>query len=1650
MKLSKLIVTRVKKTSVLLLAIGFLSFAPIGFFDNTPQTLPFSQNWTNTGLITANDNWTAVPGIIGYRGDALSASPGTNPQTIVADGSATPVNVIANQSNPNTNSTGGIAEFDGIANPTIALQGSGTADAPHIVIHLNTTGASNINVAYNLRDIDGAVDNAVQPVALQYRVGAAGNFTDIPAGFVADASSGPSLATLVTPVSVMLPAACNNQPVVHIRIITSDAVGSDEWIGIDDINITAPPAPIITSNLADQLTNDINGNLVANPGETITYKNTITNSGTAPANSVVVTPANNPPAGTTNTGNVVTSALARDDNFSTFFNTPLNTGNVISNDFGLPSVTVVSFGTTASGGTTTLAGNAGTTDGGGTLTVNSNGTFSYTPLPGFSGNDQFKYIATTGVAGLPNDVGTVVIAVATDITFSTTLVNPPCNGASTGSITFTGVSGGSGAGYTYSITGSAGTYFASPSFIGLPAGVYPLAVKDGAGYIKTGTATLNNPPLITFTHLDVNNVCNGAANGSITFIASGGTGTLTYSITGAGGTYFASPSFTGLTGSVGGTIYPLAVKDANGCIVTGTATLTDPAPITFTFTKTNITCFALNNGTIVFNAPSGGTPPYTYSINGVGGPFQTTPNHISFTGLPAATYTLVVKDAAGCNSAPQTTIVVEPAFLMVNGTTPVNLIYNTAMSTVTYTTTGGTGTITWSSSGLPTNLSLNTTNGQLTGTPNVTGVFNATITATDANGCVFNKAVTINVAPQLVNNAYNAVGNTQLVADGHSVPATPFTTSAINILTNDLSDAAITATVVTNAATTQGGSISIDVAGKFIYSPPVGFTGTDTYVYTASSNGVAATATITFTVANMVWFVNNTYAGANGASDGRSHRPYTDVASAEAASAINQIIYVHTGAGNTTGNALLKSGQTLRGAGSALNVGALSIAAGTKPTLTGMITLANTVTVDGFDMSTGATTAIISSGATSVTVGVGNITTTGAVNAVTLTNTTGSVTIAGGTLTGGAGAVFNVSGGTATISCAAAINQATAAQRLINIQSITGGSVNLSGNLSSTGTSNGINVSSCTGGTITFSGGTKTLNTPGVTPVTLATNTGATINFSGGGLAITSTTATGFNATGGGIITSQGTGNTITSTTGIALNVANTTIGASNLNFQSISASGAPNGMILNNTGSSGGLVVTGTGSAGTGGTIQNSVTHGVVMTSTLSPTLSFMNINDNAGLATDDGMQLTNITGTVTFTGLSVSGSPHNGITFDNFNTNLTAFIMTNSTIACPAGFPCQPSGTTGNDGILLVMRGTSILTSGLISGSTFSGVRAVAVQIQTNDAARIGSASGGLITAPVLSNSFTIQNNTFTGNGIGIDMGISQVSSMAFQILNNTIVGKLTIPNAIPNTASSHAINAFTAAGADTGPASHFFVGKIDGNTIGTPGVKDSGSGIGSGIRVVVQGQNTQGSVTVSNNLIREVPNSSILTFYGQNGNATAGTNTARFKIINNTMPAPSGSNLALCGPANTPCAEFGIFILADEGTPVCNIITGNNIYDLTTVFGGAADIYLAERAGPPVGAQLTVEGTGGSNSAYIIANNTLAGATKFIDENANTSQVALNSCGAFPARPALEDSDGTFELKKEKIPMATSIKKSQNVIPIKSEGEKWVSSTPEKVNK
>ncbi|GAA4036929.1 hypothetical protein GCM10022281_16910 [Sphingomonas rosea] len=196
----------------------------------------FSQDWSDTAQISVNDDWSGVASIIGYRGDGLTSATGTNPQTIT--GTSTVVNVIANQSNPNTLTSGGVAEFQ-IANPVVALQGSGTAAAPYLAFYLDSTGRQNVSFSFTPRDIDGSGDNAVQQVAVQYRIGNTGPWINLPAGYIADASTGPSLTQQLPTVSVTLPADANNQPQLQIRVMTTNAVGNDEWIGIDDIKVTS-------------------------------------------------------------------------------------------------------------------------------------------------------------------------------------------------------------------------------------------------------------------------------------------------------------------------------------------------------------------------------------------------------------------------------------------------------------------------------------------------------------------------------------------------------------------------------------------------------------------------------------------------------------------------------------------------------------------------------------------------------------------------------------------------------------------------------------------------------------------------------------------------------------------------------------------------------------------------------------------------------------------------------------------------------------------------------------------------------------------------------------------------------------------------------------------------------------------------------------------------------------------------------------------------------------------------------------------------------------------------------------------------------------------------------------------------------------------
>lgn len=174
---------------------------------------------------------------------------------------------------------------------------------------------------------------------------------------------------------------------------------------------------------------------------------------------------------------------------------------------------------------------------------------------------------------------------------------------------------------------------------------------------------------------------------------------------------------------------------------------------------------------------------------------------------------------------------------------------------------------------------------------------------------------------------------------------------------------------------------------------------------------------------------------------------------------------------------------------------------------------------------------------------------TGGTNNVNLADVSGSLTIQGGALSGAAGAAFAATNTAATVTCAASI----------------------------TSTTGGISLTTNTGGTFTFSGG-----------LNLSTGTNPAFTAIGGGTVNVCDENPCVPAATGALV------NTLTTTTGTALRVTSTTIGANKLEFKSIAANGAANGIFLQNTGANGGLIVSGDGTNttkggnATGGTIQN------------------------------------------------------------------------------------------------------------------------------------------------------------------------------------------------------------------------------------------------------------------------------------------------------------------------------------------------------------------------------------------------------------------------------------------------------------------------------
>jgi gliding motility-associated-like protein len=228
-----------------------------------------------------------------------------------------------------------------------------------------------------------------------------------------------------------------------------------------------------------------------------------------------------------------------------------------------------------------------------------------------------------------------------------TMVQPYCSNATTGAITI--AAAGGFAPYQFAINAS--LYSTNPTFSNLLPGIYTLHVMDINGCIIDTVVNLQAANYMNFTSVVIVNVsCKFGNDGSISLAAVGGFNPYSYfinAVPNGNSGYFPNLAI----GS-----YTISVTDNIGCqddTVLSVSEPLQPATASVALTSGNF-CKGDSAGSVTGSA-SGGTPPYTYSIDGIN--FQ---NSSTFTNLLAGNYTLTIKDSKGCTD--DTTFVIsEPA-----------------------------------------------------------------------------------------------------------------------------------------------------------------------------------------------------------------------------------------------------------------------------------------------------------------------------------------------------------------------------------------------------------------------------------------------------------------------------------------------------------------------------------------------------------------------------------------------------------------------------------------------------------------------------------------------------------------------------------------------------------------------------------------------------------------------------------------------------------------------------------------------------------------------------------------------------------------------------------------------------------------------------
>jgi hypothetical protein len=229
----------------------------------------------------------------------------------------------------------------------------------------------------------------------------------------------------------------------------------------------------------------------------------------------------------------------------------------------------------------------------------------------------------------------------------------PCHGDETASITFELIGGT--APFEYSVDGG-NNYQLMNEFDGLGAGTYDLYLRDFNGCTTPGeSVSITEPTAVTFSTSSTNNICPNDVDGSITVVASGGSGNYEYSMDGA--VSFQTQS---TVGGLQSGVRSVVVRDDLGCMsTTQQVTITSPTEFDVNYTVTPPLCFGQTSGVLQILA-NGGTGPLSYSLNAAA--FQPS---ATFGDLEAGSYYLLLRDVAGCDFL-DTIIVGQPSQIVLS------------------------------------------------------------------------------------------------------------------------------------------------------------------------------------------------------------------------------------------------------------------------------------------------------------------------------------------------------------------------------------------------------------------------------------------------------------------------------------------------------------------------------------------------------------------------------------------------------------------------------------------------------------------------------------------------------------------------------------------------------------------------------------------------------------------------------------------------------------------------------------------------------------------------------------------------------------------------------------------------------------------------